>query len=226
MEFVPLPHVAVDELADFAAQACPVPEVVNADHRQIGNGFLRLFRILPDDAVLIEDDHTELAGVFNALHEEVAIGRRIEGEIGAEQGVGKGHDRLAFEQVLGAPHGVRRAQRLLLMADVSLGAQRFGEGEEVGFHLRSEVADDEGDVVEGAGGHGGEVLHQPLNDGLAGHVHQRFGHGQRVGTEAAAAARHGDDEVHSVPVCPKPPAPRSVMARSAGWGTGIQSTRA
>ena len=106
LEFPPLAHIAVDELADFAAQSRAVLEVIDADHRQIGNGFFGLFRILPDHAFAVEHDDPELPRVLNALHEEVAVGCGIQGKVGAEEGVGKGDHRLALQRVFGAPGGI------------------------------------------------------------------------------------------------------------------------
>ena len=109
-----------------------------------------------------------------------------------------------------------RAQRLLLMANVAGRSEGVGQGEQVGLDLRSKVANDEGNVVEGPGRHRREVLHEALDDRLARHMDEGLRDGQGVRPEAAAPPGHGDDEVHSVPVCPNPPAPRSVRARSAG----------
>ena len=86
------------------------------------------------------------------------------------------------------------------MADVALGAKARRQVEQVGFDLRPEVADDKGNVVKRTWRHGRQILHEVLDDGLAGHMNQGLGHGQRVGTQAAAASSHGDDEVHVVPV--------------------------
>ena len=216
LEFTPLAHIAVDELADFAAQSRAVLEVIDANHRQVGNGFFGLFRILSDHAFAVEHDDSELFRVLNALHEEVTVGCGIQGKVGAEEGVGKGDHRLALQQVFGAPDGMGRAQRLLLVADVAGCSEGVGQGEQVRLDLRSEVADDEGDVVEGPGRHRREVLHEALDNGLARHMDERLRNGEGVRPEAAAPPGHGDDEVHSVPVCPNPPAPRSVRARSAG----------
>ena len=112
------------------------------------------------------------------------------------------------------------------MADVALGAEAFGQGQKVGFDLRAEIADDEGDVVKGPGAHGGQVLYEVLHDGLPRHRHEGLRDGERVGAQAAAASGHGNDQIHAVPVCPNPPAPRSVMARSSGCSTEDHSTRA
>ena len=86
------------------------------------------------------------------------------------------------------------------MADVALGPELFGEGEEVRLYLISKVTDDKGDVVKRPRAHRGQVLHEVLDNGLSRHVHQRFRHGQCMGTQPASPASHGYDEVHVVPV--------------------------
>ena len=219
-------NIALDELPDFAPQVGRIAEVVDANHGEVGHRLLRLFGIRVDGAVVAQHDHPELAGVFNALHENVAVRGRIEVEVRPEEGVRKGDHRFSFQEVLGTPHGVGRSQGLFLMSDVALGAEPLGQVEQFCFDLGAKIPDDEGDVVEGTRAHGGQVFDEVLHNGLSCHGDQWFRDGERVRAEAAASAGHGDDEVHAVPVCPNPPAPRSVMARSSGCSTEDHSTRA
>ena len=93
---------------------------------------------------------------------------------------------------------MRRAQRFVLVADVAFRPEALRYGQQLGLHLGTEIANDEGNLLHGFGAHGNDVFGQALYDGLSADGHQGFGYGERVGAKSAAAAGHGDDDVHGV----------------------------
>ena len=91
-----------------------------------------------------------------------------------------------------------RTQCHFLVVYAALGAHALGDLEQFILHLHSESGvHHKGHFLHGLTGHGGQVLHKALYNGLASDGQQGFGSGVGVRAHALAHTRHGDDDLHS-----------------------------
>ena len=197
-------HVTVDELDDASAILEPMVAKDPNDGRvrfslaqiatkrnQLDEAFVHLMKAFPSNDVALEDKLRVLIGYGILAQSDPEFVEPYESLLDVLM---THHGPL--QRVGATKDGVRRAEGLVLVADVALGAEALGHGDQVLFDGFAELTCHEDDVLDRFVGRTNDVFHQAFHDGLARHVNQGFRDGECVGSKAGSTARHGHDDVH------------------------------
>ena len=139
---------AGDELVDGRDEPGAVPHEVDPDHRQVGDGLVRLLDEAGDCAIAPQLDDAEAARIVDRLdvHYAVRIDLRQLGVVGVGDGVDEDDERLTVDVLPRQGERVRLAAQLGL--EHVLGLVLWIVLGDVSLDLAAQVPDDEDQLVD------------------------------------------------------------------------------
>jgi hypothetical protein len=115
----------------------------------------------------------------------------------AEEGIGEGHDDIAFEAFTGTKNGMAGTFCYVLVKNFAFGANAFGDLKQFCFNGIAKSTHYETDFIDGFTANGHDIGDEPMNDGFASNFDEGFGGGKCMRAHAFAHAGHWNDEFHS-----------------------------